>query len=228
MGILSSAGGTQGVFLQKIGGSVLASSNASFQYEPASSIKVLIALYALTQVKDKAVQLTTQVPMVTTSGGPDDCPPGTLTGTESLGTALQQMLQVSDNNRAEELMEYFGVANLNAFASSLGLTGTHFQTSSSPPGFNVIGCLSYGYNPLPSTIDGNTMTLQDAATVWDHIADLPALYANALSELAAGRDMYNSAGLRLHGHLAYPHHAEQRTCSDQPAARSRSRASRTE
>jgi Beta-lactamase enzyme family len=194
MGILSSAGGTQGVFLQKIGGSVLASSNASFQYEPASSIKALIALYALTQVKDKAVQLTTQVPMVTTSGGPDDCPSGTLTGTEPLGTALQQMLQVSDNNRTEELMEYFGVANLNAFASSLGLTGTHFQTSSSPPGFNVIGCLSYGYNPLPSTIDGNTMTLQDAATVWGHIADLPALYANALYELAAGRDMYNSQG----------------------------------
>ncbi len=104
------------------------------------------------------------------------------------------MLQVSDNNRTEELMEYFGVANLNAFASSLGLTGTHFQTSSNPPGFNVIGCLSYGYNPLPSTIDGNTMTLRDAATVWGHIADLPALYANALYELAAGRDMFNSQG----------------------------------
>ena len=78
MGILSPAGGTQGVFLQRIGGSVLASSNASFQYEPASSIKALIALYALTQVKHKAVQLTTDIPMVSTANGPDDCPSGTI------------------------------------------------------------------------------------------------------------------------------------------------------
>ena len=199
MGILSSAGGTHGVFLQQIGGSVLASSNASFQYEPASSIKALIALYAMKQVENRAVQLTTQIPMVDTSGGPDDCPAGAITGTEPLGTAIQQMLQVSDNNRTEELMEYFGVAKLNAFASTLGLTGTHFQTSSKPPGFNIIGCLSYGSDPLPSTVDGNTMTLQDAATVWEHIADLPARYANALYELAAGRDMYNSQGYDFTG-----------------------------
>ena len=199
MGILSSAGGHQGVFLQQTGGPVLASSHASFQYEPASSIKALIGLYAMTQVEDGTVQLTTQVPMVDTSGGPDDCPSGTITGTEPLGTALQQMLQVSDNNRTEELMEYFGVAKLNAFATSLGLTGTHFQTSSNPPGFNVIGCLSYGFNPLPPTVDGNTMTLRDAATVWADIADLPARYANALYELAAGRDMFNSQGYDFTG-----------------------------
>ena len=52
MGILSPAGGNQGVFLQQTGGPVLASTHASFQYEPASSIKALIGLYAMTQVKD--------------------------------------------------------------------------------------------------------------------------------------------------------------------------------
>ena len=134
MGILSPAGGHQGVFLQQTGGPVLASSHASFQYEPASSIKALIGLYAMTQVKDGTVQLTTQVPMVDTSGGPDDCPSGTITGTEPLGTALQQMLQVSDNNRTEELMEYFGVAKLNAFASSLGPDRNPFPDVLQSPG----------------------------------------------------------------------------------------------
>jgi Beta-lactamase enzyme family len=199
MKILSPAGGTQGVFLQQLGGSVLASDNASSQFEPASSIKALIALFAMTQVEHGTVRLTTHIPMVSTSGGPDDCPPGTIDGTEPLGTALQEMMQVSDNNRTEELMEYFGVANLNSFAVSLGLTGTHFQTSSDSPGFNVIGCLSYGYDPLPATVDGNTMTLQDAATIWGDIASLPAPYADAIYELSAGRDMFNSQGYDFTG-----------------------------
>jgi hypothetical protein len=199
MGILSPAGGTQGVFLRQVGGSILASDNASFQFEPASSIKALIALYAMTQVEKGTLHLTTRIPMIDTSGGPDDCPPGTFKGTEPLGTALQEMMQVSDNNRTEELMEYFGVANLNAFATSLGLTDTHFHTSSNPPGFNVIGCLSYGYNPLPPTVDGNTMTLQDAATIWGDISNLPAPYADAVYELSAGRDMYNSEGYDFTG-----------------------------
>ena len=43
------------------------------------------------------------------------------------------------------------------------------------------------------------MTLRDAATVWADIADLPARYANALYELAAGRDMFNSQGYDFTG-----------------------------
>jgi hypothetical protein len=199
MDILYPAGGAHGVYLQQVGGPVLADSNGGFEYEPASSIKPLIALYALTQVEDGAAQLSEPVPEISESGGPDDCPPSTFTGTEPLGTALRQMLQVSDNNRTDELMRFFGVSNLNNFATSLGLTGTHFQTSSSAPGFNVIGCLAYNLNPLPSTVDGNTMTLSDAAKVWTDIADLPAPYPAEFYELAAGRDMYNSQGYDFTG-----------------------------
>ena len=43
------------------------------------------------------------------------------------------------------------------------------------------------------------MTLRDAATVWGDIAALPARYANALYELAAGRDMFNSQGYDFTG-----------------------------
>jgi Beta-lactamase enzyme family len=197
--ILAPAAGTHGVFLQKVGGPVVASDNDGFAYEPASSIKPLIALYAMTQVEGGHASLTDQVPMIDGSGGPDDCPPSDFTGTESLGNAIQQMLQVSDNNRTDELMQHFGVANLNTFASSLGLSHSKFHTSSSAPGFNVIGCLSYGYNPLPSTVDGNTMTLDDAASLWSKIAALPAPLADAVYGLAAGRDMANTEGYDFTG-----------------------------
>jgi hypothetical protein len=91
MGTLAPAGGTHGVYLQRTGGPVLATSHGGFEYEPASSIKPLIALYALTKVKDGAARLSEQVPKINESGGPEDCPPSTFSGTEPLGTALQQI-----------------------------------------------------------------------------------------------------------------------------------------
>ncbi len=189
MRILSPGGGTNGVYLQKVGGSVLASTNATYAYEPASSIKPVIALYAMEQVKSGLAKLTDEIPEIDNSGGPGDCPPATITGTEQLGNALTQMLEVSDNNRTRELMQYFGVSNLNSFAASIGLSSTMFQTSASPPGFNVIGCVSYGFS---STVDGNTMSLTDAAKLWTAIASLPAPYADQFYQLAAGRDMFNN------------------------------------
>jgi hypothetical protein len=190
--ILAPAGGTHGVYLQRMRGRVLAAENAKYAYEPASSIKPVIALYAITQLEKGRLRLSDKVRKIDESGGPEDCPPSDFTGTEPLGTALQQMMEVSDNNRTDELMQYFGVAHLNAFAASLGMSHTTFHTSPTPPGFNVIGCLSYPYDPLPKTVDGNTMSLEDASKLWTAVAALPAPYADAFYELGAGRDMYNS------------------------------------
>ena len=194
MNMLTPPGGEQGVFLKQVGGAVLATDNATVPYEPASSIKPVIALYAMKKVQQGSLKLTSLVPEINPFGGPGDCPPGTFVGSEQLGSAIEAMLENSDNNRTEELMEFFGVANLNAFAASLGLSGTMFQTAVGSPGFNVIGCLSYGFSPLPSTVDGNTMTLADITTLWQDIAALPAPYADTLYELAAGRDMANLQG----------------------------------
>src|SRR5579871_1110743 len=83
----------------------------------------------------------------------------------------RQMLEVSDNNRTRELMRYFGVSALNRFARAIGLRHTHFETSPRPPGFNVIGCDSYAQGTLPPTLDGNTLSLADAATVWTRLVD---------------------------------------------------------
>ena len=192
--VLAPAGGTEGVYLKQVGGSALASKNPSYKFEPASSIKPVIALYALTRVMDGDLNLTTSVPKISTAGGAEDCPPATIVGTETLGTALQQMLQVSDNNRTRELMQYFGVSALNAFITSLGMTSTHFQTSPLAPGFNVIGCNSYPGTGLPTTVDGNTISLSDLGILWSKIAAMPAPYAAVFYTLAAGREMSNSLG----------------------------------
>lgn len=197
--VLAPAGGTDGVYLRQVGGPVVASSNASRPFEPASSIKPLIALYAITRLEAHALSLTTRVPMIDGSGGPDDCPPAARTGTEPLGVALAQMLEVSDNNRTRELMQYFGVAALNRFARSIGLVHTHFQTSPRPPGFNVIGCNSYAQGTLPPSLDGNTLSLADAATLWTRLVTLPSPYGAVFADLAAGRAMYERQGYNFSG-----------------------------
>jgi hypothetical protein len=197
--VLAPAGGTDGVFLRQVGGSVLASQNQAVAFEPASSIKPVIALYALMRVQHGSLALTTRIPKISTKGGTEDCPPSTIKGAEALGTALQQMLQVSDNNRTRELMQYFGVSKLNAFATSIGLKHTHFQSSARSPGFNVIGCSSFSGSGFPSSLDGNTMSLGDMATLWSRVVALPAPYSSAFFQLAAGREMADSVGYDFTG-----------------------------
>ncbi len=191
LGILAPAGGVHGVFLQQLGGPVLASANADYPFEPASSIKSVIALYAMTRVVNGTAHLTDLVPVVPGTS-PDDCPTPSTSGTETLDNAIQQMMQVSDNNRALELMLYFGVDNLNGFATSLGLTHTNFQTSAVYPGFNILGCPSY---PLLSpTVDGNTASLADLSKVWSAANELPHPYSDEYFQLTAGREMANTQG----------------------------------
>jgi hypothetical protein len=64
MNILAPAGGTHGVYLKKVGGAVLASANAAFPFEPASSIKPLIALYVLNDMKKGFTTLSTPLPEI--------------------------------------------------------------------------------------------------------------------------------------------------------------------
>src|SRR5580692_6286221 len=71
---LAPGGGTDGVYLKQVGGPVLANSNETFPYEPASSIKPVIALYGMEQVEQGHARLTDQIPMINGSGGPGDCP----------------------------------------------------------------------------------------------------------------------------------------------------------
>ncbi|MGI0014013.1 MAG: hypothetical protein ACREBU_11310, partial [Nitrososphaera sp.] len=51
----NSEGGTVGLYLKEVNGSVLAAYNEGFIFEPASAIKALIHFHAMRQVQDGAV-----------------------------------------------------------------------------------------------------------------------------------------------------------------------------
>jgi hypothetical protein len=171
-------GGTQGLYLKEVGGPVLASLEAATVYEPASSIKVLIHLYALTQVQNGVVNLNTPVTHYTNAA--DSCPnPPIVSGTEPLQMALREMMWHSDNARARELTDYFGDANINAFALSIGMTHTSIN--------QIIGCAD----------PPDTMTLDDAATLYEGVADGTLLEPNTVGifySLMAGKSEFESEG----------------------------------
>jgi hypothetical protein len=101
-------------------GDVLGGLNTSRLYEPASSIKIYIAIYAMKQVELGHVTLQTQVPHFDAN---NFCNSQKI-GTETLQTSITQMMENSDNARADALMSYFGIGNITAFANSLGMTHT--------------------------------------------------------------------------------------------------------
>src|SRR5579864_2335770 len=111
--------GVQGLYLKQVGGPVLANLEESFVYEPASSIKVLAHLYAMTQVQNGAATLADSVQRYTNGATscPDPAQPG---GTEPLSMALQEMMWHSDNARTREITDTYGDNAINAFGASIG------------------------------------------------------------------------------------------------------------
>jgi hypothetical protein len=147
------SGGTQGLYLKQVGGSVVANLEDGFVFDPASTLKVLINLYAMHQVQGGSVTLTTAVPHYT--NGAESCPsPAVISGTEQLQVALREMMWHSDNARTAELQDYFGRSNINAYATSIGMTHTSLN--------GHIGC---GADPR------NNFTLDDGGTLYSEVAN---------------------------------------------------------
>ena len=145
--------GVQGLYLKQVGGPVLANLEESFVYEPASSIKVLPHLYAMTQVQNGAATLADSLQQYT--NGPESCPdPAQLGAMEPLSTALQEMMWHSDNARTREVTDTFGDPNINAFAASIAMPNSHLN--------HIVGC----GGPIP-----NQFTLTDAATLYEGVAN---------------------------------------------------------
>jgi hypothetical protein len=154
-GLLRAGGinGVQGLYLKQVGGPVLANLEESFVYEPASGIKVLAHLYAMTQVQNGAAMLADSVQRYT--NGVESCPdPAQLGGTEPLSTALQEMMWHSDNARTREITDLYGDPNINAFAASIGMTNSHIN--------HIIGC----GGPLP-----NQFSLMDATALYEGVVN---------------------------------------------------------
>jgi hypothetical protein len=187
---------TDGVYLSQVNGPVYAAANSSFPFEPASSIKVVIALLAMEDVSKGLVSLTSPIPHYVETGYPCPTSPSQIVDYTPLWNAIQLMMYDSNNWYTRDLEQYFGVAALNAFAQSLPLPNTAFATSPYPPGFNPIGigCSPSAQPPNPTTLDGNTFSLADAGRVWQTASELPAPYSDEFFELVAGRENSNDIG----------------------------------
>jgi hypothetical protein len=176
-------GGTEGLYLKKVGGQVLANLEDAFVYEPASAIKVVNNLYAVNQVYQGNIKLSS--PITHYVNGPDSCPnPADPSGTEPLDLAMREMMWHSDNARTAEIDDWFGFANVNSYAASIGMKNTKFN--------GYVGC---GTPP-------NTFTLDDASTLYEGVANQTLLhpaYRGIFYSSMAGRAEYESEGYDFTG-----------------------------
>ena len=191
MTILNAAGsGTMGMYLKEVGGPELAGQNEDFAFGPASSIKVLLHLYAHDQVQTGAAAFTDDVTLY--SGTSGSCPNGAMNlGTEDLIDSAEKMMKVSDNPATRAQYEHWmpAPATINAYATSIGLTQTQFM--------NFIGC-----NTGDPAVDGNTASLTDLGIVYEGVAD-GSLISGAIRDSfytnMSGRQQFEDDGFDFTG-----------------------------
>ncbi|MEJ0047414.1 MAG: serine hydrolase [Rhodospirillales bacterium] len=173
--------GWNGSYLKQVsgkaipGGPVLCSSADARQFDPASAIKTVIGTYVMKLVQNHQAKLTDTVPLY----DPNNFCNFAQIGTESLGNAVTQMLQNSDNARTDMLLKRYSLGTINAYAHSIGMANTNFNT--------YIDC------PGPHT----TLTLDDAATLYTGLANhtvLKTANVKKLFSMMAGRN-YDFAGM---------------------------------
>ena len=189
--ILGAGGGTTGMYVKEVGGGVIAGKNESLAFEPASSIKVLLHLYAHVQLQAGNVFPTTQVTLYAGTSG--SCPNGAaVNGTEDLTSSLGKMMRVSDNPATRAQWELWTAdAGFAPFvANTLGLGQTAFP--------NYIGC-QVANSP---TVDDNTTSLTDLGIIYGGVADsslLSGVWRTSFYDLMSGREQFEDFGFDFTG-----------------------------
>jgi Beta-lactamase enzyme family len=161
--------GNVGAYLKEVGGSSLASLQATRQFEPASMIKVLFHLHTMMRLNagDPNASLRSLHDFYYQPGdninnnlkGNPDVDPDSYAHTtanrirENLGKILERMMERSDNRTTQTITDLFGAAAINATAQQVGMTGTQFAST------------------LGSGIAGNFLTLADAAKLYEKVLD---------------------------------------------------------
>ena len=140
--------GTRGAYLRRIGGNTIYSSNATFQFEPASAIKFLHALHAERQIQFGNATVGQLVAVPTTSQG--SCPDEAPTVNRTLEYSLERMMEDSSNPHTEAIKDEFGQLSINLTAWSLGASDSLLQ--------HRLGCAG----PLP-----NKLTLNDIGELYE-------------------------------------------------------------
>ncbi|MGH3129050.1 MAG: serine hydrolase [Gaiellaceae bacterium] len=192
LAILDAAGsGTTGMYVKEVGGPVIAAHAENFQFAPASTIKVLLHLYAHDQVQRGNAAYTDDVNHYPGDAG--SCPKDAVKdGTEDLIDSAERMMKISDNPATRANYEHWSPApgTVNAYATSIGLTSTAFMNS---PGCN------YGV----ANVDGNTATLTDYGRLYEGVANGSLLSGAARDSFYAnmnGREQFDEVG----GDVIYP------------------------
>ena len=127
--------GEYGLYLKKVGGPELLGFNENFRFEPASAIKVLYLLYAMRQVQAGTDKLSSDCPYYPDPSDPTNpgvCPDPTWETSgnavhTTLRKALAAMMEMSDNRMTRGMVLRYGIANVDAFAHSIGMANTHLQ-----------------------------------------------------------------------------------------------------
>jgi Beta-lactamase enzyme family len=191
MAILNAAGsGTTGMYVKQVGGPVIAAQNENFAFAPASTIKVLLHLYAHNRVQTGNANYTDQVTLY--SGAANSCPQGaTVLGTEDLIASAEKMMKSSDNPATRANYEHWTPTpgTINAYATSIGLTSTSFA--------NYPGC-DYGI----ANVDGNMATLTDYGRLYEGVADgslLSGTFRDSFYENMNGRQQHQNDGADFSG-----------------------------
>jgi hypothetical protein len=146
----SGTDGTKGLYLEEVGGSVLANLMNSYVFEPASTLKVGVHLHTILQIRDNPVIYhTTLIDRYPPLVPPESCPTSEVIGQESIFDADRKMMRYSDNATTRELVDFFGESSINTTIASIFMTDSSIN--------HVFGC----GGPTP-----NETTLDDLATLY--------------------------------------------------------------
>ncbi|MDE3090352.1 MAG: serine hydrolase [Chloroflexota bacterium] len=174
--------GAIGFYLKPAGGPVLASFHADQEFEPASTIKVLLLYHVLRQAQTGSVNLDLPI-RVYAKPATGSCPGAATTNTEPLRDALRLMMRDSDNERTKAISDTFGIDSINAQAQAIGMTHTRVN--------HTIGCGDQ------ARLNHNTMTLQDAARLIEGVASASLLDAASRAtffSMMSGKQEYLETG----------------------------------
>jgi hypothetical protein len=154
--------GTYGFMAKRVNGPVVASLNEHFEFEPASTMKIVHAAYAIRQCSSGQSNLDGLIMVpnrCNTDYWTNICPEidySCNSGTEALRLTIRSMLRNSHNGRTRTIEEIYGRAVLNNFmANTAGLGSIRIN--------HTLGCLCG--NPF------NTMTADQAARFYEQIGN---------------------------------------------------------
>ena len=158
----NSTSGTVGLHLKEVDGSVLASFNKSFVFEPASTIKALIHFHAMKQVEDESmidgekVTLDRQIEWFMDLVG--SCPQLTGQAFDTLEVGLTAMMIPSDNRWTQAMRDFFGDTPIDDTRDDLDMDDSKIQAA------HLIGCAG------PAVANHNRLTLVDAGKLYEAVA----------------------------------------------------------